>query len=310
MAKLSGKRFKLITIIYWLLLAYIVAALVWWFISLENQNREMSELRYKTTYSIQSTLTPEQLKSEIAKIDNETRRNTAKYISEGITFFILILIGAAFVFRSVRRQFRLQQQQQNFMMAVTHELKTPISVTRLNLETLLKHNLEAEKQVKIIQMTLQETARLNSLTNNILFSSQLEAGGYRFLKDELDFTSLTKDCIMEARSRYPDRIFNEQIDVESEIKGDPLLLQMMISNLLENAVKYSGKDKPISCLLKKTRSTVALNIIDEGIGISDKEKKRFLKNFTGPVMKPHEKHKEQVWDYISVIKLPKIIMPT
>lgn len=275
----TGKKFKLITIIYWLLLSYIVAALVWWFISLEKQNREMSDLRYKTTYSQESTLTPEQINGEIAKIDNETKRNTTKYISEGITFFILILIGAAFVFRSVRRQFRLQQQQQNFMMAVTHELKTPISVARLNLETLQKHNLDPEKQHKLIQMTLQETARLNSLTNNILFSSQLEGGGYRFTKEELDFTSLTRDCIQEARSRYPDRIFIEQIDDELEIAGDPLLLQMMINNLLENAVKYSGKEKAITCRLKKNESAVLLNIIDEGGGIPDNEKKKIFEKF-------------------------------
>lgn len=279
MALLSGKKLKLITIIYWLLLSYIVAALVWWFISLEKQNREMSDLRYKTTYSFRSSLTDEQLKKEIAKIERETKRNTTKYISEGITFFILILIGAAFVFRSVRRQFRFQQQQQNFMMAVTHELKTPISVARLNLETLQKHNLDAEKQNKLIQMTLQETARLNSLTNNILFSSQLEAGGYRFTKEELDFTSLSRDCIQEARSRYPDRVFIEQIEDELEIAGDPLLLQMMISNLLENAVKYSGKEKTIICLLKKSKSVILLNIIDEGSGIQDNEKKKVFEKF-------------------------------
>ena len=279
MALLSGKKFKLITIIYWLLLSYIVAALVWWFISLEKQNREMSDLRYTTIYSQESTSTPEQINREIAKIDNETKRNTTKYISEGITFFILILIGAAFVFRSVRRQFRLQQQQQNFMMAVTHELKTPISVARLNLETLQKHNLDPEKQHKLIQMTLQETARLNSLTNNILFSSQLEGSGYRFTKDELDFTSLTRDCIQEARGRYPDRIFIEQIDDELEIAGDPLLLQMMINNLLENAVKYSGKEKVITCRLKKNESAVLLNIIDEGSGIPDNEKRKIFEKF-------------------------------
>ncbi len=279
MALLSGKKFKLITIIYWLLLSYIVAALVWWFISLEKQNNEMSDLRYKTTYSNQSSLTDEQLKKEIAKIDKERKRNTTKYISEGVTFFILILIGAAFVFRSVRRQFRLQQQQQNFMMAVTHELKTPISVARLNLETLQKHNLDAEKQHKLIQMTLQETARLNSLTNNILFSSQLEAGGYRFTKDELDFTSLSRDCLREARNRYPDRTFIEDIKEELEIAGDPLLLQMMINNLLDNAVKYSGKEKPITCRMRKTDAAVLLNIIDEGSGIQDSEKKKVFEKF-------------------------------
>ena len=105
---------------------------------------------------------------------DEHKRNKTKYLGEGSIFFLLILVGAAFVYRSVRRQFKMQQQQQNFMMAVTHELKTPISVARLNLETLLKYTLDPEKQKKLIRMTLEETARLNFLTNNILIASQLE----------------------------------------------------------------------------------------------------------------------------------------
>ena len=279
MAFLSGKKFRIVTIIYWLLLFYIVAALVWWFISLEKQNKIMWELRYNTIYSHQKTLTTEQITQQVNIIDNEKRRNTQKYIAEGITFLILILIGAGFVFSAVRRQFRLQQQQQNFMMAVTHELKTPISVARINLETLQKHHLDAEKQKKIIQMTLQETSRLNSLTNNILVSSELEGGGYRLSKDDLDFTLLVKDCLAEAKNRYPERNFNEQIEQEIEVAGDPLLLQMMINNLIENAVKYSSREKPITCLLKKNDSTVRLNIIDEGAGISGAEKKKIFEKF-------------------------------
>lgn len=275
----SGKKFRLITIIYWLLLFYIVAALVWWFISLEKQNTVMRDLHYKTIYSQQEFLTPEQMTQQIEVIDNEASRNTRKYIAEGVTFLILILIGASFVYRAVRRQFKLQQQQQNFMMAVTHELKTPISVARLNLETLMKHHLDIEKQKKIIQMTLQETARLNSLTNNILVSSELEGGGSRLSKEELDFTSLVKDCLQEAKNRYPERAFKEQIEPEIEIAGDPLLLQMMINNLIENAVKYSPREKPITCLLQKNDSAVRLNIIDEGNGIPDTEKKKVFEKF-------------------------------
>ena len=97
------------------------------------------------------------------KINRDYSRNKAKYISEGRYFLLLLSVGASFVYRSVRRQFNLQQQQQNFMMAVTHELKTPISVARLNLETLQKYSLDPERQKKLIRTTLEETSRLNFL---------------------------------------------------------------------------------------------------------------------------------------------------
>ena len=89
-------------------------------------------------------------------IANAKKRTTIKHLSEGLFFLALIIVGAVFVFRSVRRQFKLQQQQQNFMMAVTHELKTPISVARLNLETMQKYSLDPEKQKKFIRTTLEE----------------------------------------------------------------------------------------------------------------------------------------------------------
>ena len=279
MPRSAGKRFRFITVVYWLLLLYIVAALVWWFVSLEKQNQHITDLRYTELNSQKATLDPQNFARQLYKIDNDSKRNTEKYIAEGVTFLILILIGAFFVYRSVRKQFRVQQQQQNFMMAITHELKTPISVAMLNLETLQKYQLDAEKQKKLIRMTLQETSRLDTLINNILVSSQLEGGGYIFSKEELDFSSLFKDCIRDAKTRYPERNFIEKIEPEIELAGDPLLLQLLISNLIENAVKYSPKEKPIICKLNRSGKDVLMNIIDEGIGIADTEKTKIFEKF-------------------------------
>lgn len=275
----SLKRLQRTTFIYWMLLLYIVAALVWWFISLEKQNQQIAKQRYDNVLASTSSLSTLELAEKIAAIDNETKRNTGKYIAEGITFFILIIVGAFFVYRSVRRQFKLQQQQQNFMMAVTHELKTPISVTKLNLETVQKYHLEPEKQKKLIRTTLDETARLDFLTNNILIAAQLESTGFKSSKEELDLSALLGDCIHNFRNRFPDRTFTDSIDEEADIKGDPLLLQMLINNLLENAVKYSPKEGTIGIVLKKYRSGIELQVKDEGPGISDSEKNKVFSKF-------------------------------
>ena len=279
MPRSAGKRFRYIIVVYWLLLLYIVAALVWWFVSLENQNQNLTNLRLSELNSQKATLDPKKFAEENFKIENDSKRNTEKYIAEGVTFLILIFVGAFFVYRSTSKQFRVQLQQQNFMMAITHELKTPISVAMLNLETLQKYQLDAEKQRKLIRMTLQETSRLDTLINNILVSSQLEGGGYVFSKEELDFSSLFKDCIRDAKTRYPERIFIENIEPEIEIAGDPLLLQLLISNLIENAFKYSPKEKPIICKLSKSGNDVIMNIIDEGIGVADSEKAKIFEKF-------------------------------
>ena len=280
----ARKRLRRTTFIYWMLLLYIVAALVWWFVSLERQNKQLAQLQYNSVNAGKDSLSLTQLGDKIFAIDKETKRNTGKYLAEGITFLILIFIGAAFVYRSVRRQFNMQQQQQNFMMAVTHELKTPISVARLNLETLQKYNLDPEKQKKLIRTTLDETARLNFLTNNILISSQLEGASYKSSKEELDFSTLLKDCLQDFRNRFPDRIFKEDIEADADVKGDALLLQMLINNLLENAIKYSPKESPVTAILKKYHSGASINSVelqvkDEGPGIAVDEQKKIFSKF-------------------------------
>src|SRR5512143_748804 len=105
----NKKRIRLATTIYWLLLFYIVAALVWWFISLEKQNRQMTNFKVsQLTAAIDSSHNPELYNAAFTKIHEDHRRNLIKYISEGSTFLLLILVGAAFVYRSVRRHFLLQ----------------------------------------------------------------------------------------------------------------------------------------------------------------------------------------------------------
>ena len=280
MADRYKKRIRVATTIYWLLLFYVVAALVWWFISLEKQNRQMTDFKVaQLNGAIDASHNPEIYNGTLAQIRQEHNRNLVKYISEGSTFLILILIGAAFVYRSVRRQFLLQQQQQNFMMAVTHELKTPISVARLNLETLQKHNLDTDKQRKLLRMTLEETERLNTLTNNILISLQLESVGHSISKEELNLGDLFKDCIRNFLRRFPETRFIESIDTDIDIKGDPFLLQLLINNLLENAIKYSRGEKLIICGLQKHNDGAQLQIIDEGPGIPAGEKKNIFKKF-------------------------------
>jgi signal transduction histidine kinase len=276
----NRKGIKFATTIYWLLLFYIVAALIWWFISLEKQNRQMTDFKINhLNATVDHTLYPKLYNETLEKIEKDFERNHIKYISEGSTFLILILVGAAFVYRSVLKQFFLHQQQQNFVMAVTHELKTPISVARLNLETLQKYNLDPDKEKKLIRMTLEETERLNTLTNNILISSQLEGGGYTTSKEELDLSDLFKDCIKNFVHRNPERKFVESIDTDMDVQGDSLLLQLLINNLLENAIKYSPKEKPITCLLHKQNGKIELHVIDEGSGIPEKEKKNIFKKF-------------------------------
>lgn len=268
------KKLAFITLVYWFLLVYIVAALVWWFISLEAQNKQMYLYRKEELRKADADYD-----NKLAGIEDMRRRKTAQYIGEGSIFLLFILVGAVFIYRAVRRQFRLSQQQQNFMMAVTHELKTPIAVTRLNLETLQKRKLDETQQQKIITNSLQEANRLNELTNNILVASQLETGAYHLNKQDLNLSELAEESMRDFVQRFPTRNFIAEVEPDVYVEGEKTLLHLLFNNLINNAVKYSPPNTEVKLLLSRKDGMVRLDVVDEGVGISDAEKKKVFEKF-------------------------------
>ena len=268
------KKLRLIFVVYWVLLIYIIAALVWWFIALNEQNHQM--IQYE---SLQLKKDSPGYFDAIQQLNLLQKRKTFQYIGEGSTFLFFILIGSVFIYRAVRQQLRSTQQQHNFMMAITHELKTPIAVTKLNLETLQKRKLAEGQQQKLIQNTIQETNRLNALCNNMLLASQIEAGGYSITKEEINFTELVKECVQDCSIRFPQRHIETKIEEDIFVNGDRLLLQMGINNLLDNAIKYSPKETPILIAVQQQKGQISLSVKDEGKGIAEEEKKKVFDKY-------------------------------
>ena len=268
------KRIGFIFLIYWILLAYIVAALVWWFIALNKQNQQMTQFERQ-----QLNATDPSYYNKLAKIRDDEKRKTAQYIGEGAIFFLLIAAGAVFIFRAVRRQLRQSQQQQNFLVAITHELKTPIAVAKLNLETLLKRKLDEGQHARLIQNTLEEANRLNALCNNLLLSSQIEAGGYNASFEEINFSQLVNSCVKDFTLRFPQRAILAKINEELFVNGDQLLLQMAINNLIDNALKYSPKESPATIILEGANKHLQLKVRDLGKGIESNEKQKIFNKF-------------------------------
>jgi K+-sensing histidine kinase KdpD len=277
MVDVYRKKLRRVTVVYWIMLLYIIAALVWWYLSLQQQNNAMYRFK-KSEVSIQQ-ISILQKQEQLQKIEIEKQKNSVKYISEGCFFLLLIIIGAVFIYRSVRRQFQLQLQQQNFVMAITHELKTPLAITKLNLETLKRYNLDEEKQKKMLDISLQETMRLDTLINNVLISAQLDTDAYKPAKDELDFSDLATDVLKNFQNRYPDRKIISEIEQNTELNGDAILLNLLISNLLENANKYAPQFSAIKISISKINSGVQLNVVDEGKGIDNEHKHRVFEKF-------------------------------
>ena len=268
------KKLKFIFVIFWVLLTYIVAALIWWFIALNDQNNRMAQYRVDMISHDNPHYT-----SAVENIRDIEKRKTAQYLGEGITFLLLIIAGAVFIYRAVRKQLRSGIEQQNFMMAITHELKTPIAVTKLNLETLLRHNLDGEQQKKLLNNTIQEANRLNALCNNLLLVSQIEGGAYKITKEEIVLSDILDISVQDFKTRFPQRIILSDIDTNVSINGDELLLQLAINNLIDNAIKYTPKETEVTVSLKRSGKNIRLSVSDHGKGIGQKEKKKIFEKY-------------------------------
>ncbi|MFY8203247.1 MAG: sensor histidine kinase [Sediminibacterium sp.] len=263
-----------VRIIYWLFLTYMVAAFIWWYVALVQQNELLTATKIETL-----TAKGQIDQQHIANIEAFAARKTKQYIGEGLTFLLLFLLGAIYVYRSLLKQLKYSTLQQNFMMAVTHELKTPIAVTQLNLETIVKRDLQPEQQQHLIQNTLKETRRLDALCNNILLASQFEMGQFENSKQLVDLSTIAVQCIQSFEERYSNRKCIGLIDAAIQLQGEPLLLQLMINNLLDNANKYAAPETDIFIDLHLVGKDIELTVKDQGIGIALEERSKVFDKF-------------------------------
>jgi signal transduction histidine kinase len=267
-------KLKFVNFIYWVFLTYMIAAFIWWYVSLEKQNSEIATVKFQSIRTDDPALY-----EKVKAIEAFEARKTKQYIYEGVTFLFLFLLGAIYVYRSLLKQLRYSNQQQNFMMAVTHELKTPIAITQLNIETLLKRELDPAQKKMLIENTLKETHRLDALCNNILLASQLDMGKYESNMQLIDLSDLIQKLIHSFQERFEQRKLILTITPSVFIQAEPLLIQLLVNNLLDNAHKYSTIASPITVLLTTQENQIQLMIKDEGVGIPMVERDKIFEKF-------------------------------
>ena len=268
------------TIAYTLLFVYVIAAILFWGYSLEKQKDVVYQLEKTILEKSKLKISAQQYNDEIKSIEEKRIRRTKQYYGEGSTFLLIILLSAGIVYYAYYRQLKLSQLQQNFMLSITHELKTPIAGIKLNMQTMQKRKLDEETNKELIKSSVLETNRLNDLCNNILIATQLENKRTVMFADEINLTNLVKEEIEEFKTRYPTLIINSLFQVDDfNFKGESTLWKVVISNLIENARKYSPSDEPIEIGISKENNNVKLSIKDKGVGISDAEKLKIFQKF-------------------------------
>jgi K+-sensing histidine kinase KdpD len=189
-------------------------------------------------------------------------------------------VGILQIRKTFKKETELAQQQKNFLLSVTHELKSPIASTKLQLQTLQKHELDREKQKEIILNAISDTDRLNNLVENILMAAKIENSIYSIHKEKYNLSEYITEGLNQTISS-----FNYKQKVELDIQPNIFLeidrtsFPSIILNLFENAVKYSPENSKIKISLKKLNEKVIFSVADEGAGIPDKEKEGIFQKF-------------------------------
>jgi K+-sensing histidine kinase KdpD len=251
---------------------------MWWEILLVKQTGEIIDLKQKIT-EISST-NETILIQEIDSLHQKKKMKVIMIAGEGTVFLLLLIFGIYKIRQAHNKEQELNNQQKNFFLSITHELKTPIAATKLQIQTLLKHKLEPDKQNELLTNALNETERLNTLIDNVLLANRLDSGEFAFKKEKENVSELTLNIINRYyKNELAKKEISHQIDKDLFIELDKTTFPSLITNLLDNALKYSFDEKNIFVVLKKINQSVTLAVKDEGCGISESDKKKIFTKF-------------------------------
>lgn len=191
-----------------------------------------------------------------------------------------LVIGFVIVYRNLRKEILLARQQRNFILSITHELKSPIAAIQLVLETFIRRELTREQILKLSNNALRENVRLHDLVQNILMAARIE-GQAEFDHSPIDFKMMVYEIVEKYKEQRPSIKFNFEADEEDiiYINGDRGLLSSVIHNLIENAIKYASKQPIIDIRLSKNKDLLMFEVADYGLGIPNEEKIRVFEKF-------------------------------
>lgn len=204
----------------------------------------------------------------------------------GIIFFIAIIVGLVLNTIFLVREIRLNEQHDSFINAVTHELKTPIASIRLYLETLQTREVNEAKRREFYEIMLADTDRLLNTVEQVLRAGQIGQKRGQLHLTPVDIGELSKECTDLAQTRYrlsanaltfTDHVRNGHRPM---IKGDREELRAVLSNLIDNAIKYSVDEIKVSVeVFEAPENKIFITVRDKGIGIPKVQLKRIFKRF-------------------------------
>lgn len=241
-------------IIFYFLAAYVVLQFAWWGFHLIELTEEAGI--EKTAIS----------------------KRIIMIIGEGMVFFLILLFGLFKIRASIRKDLELAERQKNFLLSVTHELKTPVAANKLFWQTIMKRELDQDKKNEIAAKALEENDRLEQMIDNILNASRIESKVLINSFEQIDVNQTLQKTV-DRFKKHSSKTIELHLPVENIVLlGDLLLLESCLSNLIENAIKYGG-EAPIIIKLIPNGKKFLIRIEDQGVGITNEHRTKIFSKF-------------------------------
>ncbi len=264
---------------FYLLVVYIMIQFIWWSYLMVELNNEIYYLKTHINL-LQGDKSLDEIATQGNQLNARLKKRWIMIASEGSVFITLLLLGIFQIRKTFKKEAALTQQQNNFLLSVTHELKSPIASAKLQLQTLEKRDLDRAKQKEIIANAISDTERLNNLVENILLAAKIENSVYTLHKEDVNLSEYITDGLTQTiASFHYKRKIELQLEQGIHMHIDRTSFPSIILNLFENAVKYSPEHSTIIVTLNKQANKIVFSISDEGIGIDNKEKAFIFQKF-------------------------------
>lgn len=199
----------------------------------------------------------------------------------GYVLFLAVIVGLILFIVSLAKQIRLNQRQQNFIDSVTHELKSPLTSLKLHLETMKMRQLPPEKQAEFTQLMLADVERLNLLIDHVLEAARVEQQRREYALAPIALQPVVASVVADVcrRHQLPEGCIT-MVGEPIEAEADPVALEMVLMNLVENAVKYSRDEVKVTVrTFDGGEGKAAIAISDTGVGIPRSQIKRIFRRF-------------------------------
>ena len=236
--------------IFYILVAYIFVQFSWWLFLIYDLNKQL----YPTDL---------------------VQKKLMMVLGEGMVFLFVLILGVILIRRGLNREKKILKIQENFLMSITHELKTPIAAAKLNLQTLKRPNLPDDKKHEVKTNALAAVNRLDKLVNNLLLAKSLSNQNYFSDHEEINLGTFLKELISFQFTKDEGRIIFEEEN--AILNTDKQAFQSIIVNLIDNALKYTKGD--VEVRISIADSDIEISVIDEGEGIPEESLQDVTKKF-------------------------------